>query len=104
MPRSERVQPSGLRLTWTVCDTVGGPGPTWVASYLELLDQARGPQSGGSRAKEGAFGQFPKTLAVGGWGLAAAQHFRGHRSGRRVFTGHSRSPGTTTGQPARQLE
>lgn len=36
--------------------------------------------------------------------LAAAQHFRGHRTGRRVFTGHSGSPGTTTGGLGWQLE
>lgn len=79
----------------------------WVALFPELLDLARGPRSGGSGAgaEESAFGLFPKTRAGGaGRGLEAAQHFRGHRAGRRVFTGHSRSPGTTTGRPVWQLE
>lgn len=51
-----------------------------------MVDNSRNPSSGEGR------------------GLAAAQHFRGHRTGRRVFTGHSGSPGTTTGGLAWQLE
>lgn len=93
MPRSERVQPSGLQPTWTVCETVGGSGPTWVASYPKLLEKARGPRSGGSGAKEGACEQFPKPEQRRGAGLGCCPAFPGTPHRTQGVHGTLRFPG-----------